>query len=98
MLTFLNIASYLSLTRINLNEKVLGATTEVATPSPQIMSEIEFWKKIINDNSTYIDGYLKLATLTKSIGQNDESKRYIELAKKLDPNSLKITDLEDRLK
>ncbi|QQG47665.1 MAG: hypothetical protein HY044_01085 [Candidatus Woesebacteria bacterium] len=97
-LTFLNIASYLSLSGAFNTQKVLGASIEQPIPEPRLTEELNFWKKIVSENPTYIDGYLKLAILEKQIGNTGESNNYINQAFKIDPNSLKIREISGKLK
>ncbi len=97
-LTFLNIASYLSLSGVFNTQKVLGATIERPTPEPRLVEEVNYWKKIVSDNPSYIDGYLKLAVLEKQIGNTSDSNNYINQAFKIDPNSSKIKAVLEQLK
>ncbi len=95
-LTFLNIAAYLSITRINFDQKVLGASTEMDS-NQNLSNEIIFWEKIVNDNPTYVDGYLKLAVLEWPLDKT-KSSHFLQIARELDPNSSKVHIIENKLK
>lgn len=64
-------------------EETLESTKE---KPKKIREEIDFWEKITEEKPDYRDAYLKLAVLNYQIGQNDETKKYLQKIFALDPH------------
>lgn len=75
------------------NKKVLGASIDT---SP-IQKERAYWREVVTDNPTYVDGYLQLAKVDVELGNKNEATDFIEKALSLDPNSSKITEAQRTL-
>ena len=94
----LAIIALLLLTSININkyiqsQKVLGAAIDV---SP-LQNERIYWQNIIAASPTYIDAYLQLAKIDVELGNTNEATIYINKALSIDPNPLKIPQIQHQL-
>jgi hypothetical protein len=88
------------LTSFNLNSfaakrKVLGVTT--TPPTSLLLTEKVFWEAKVTAYPTYLDGWLALAKINFQLGNWLDGQRALEIAKRIDPNSLKIVSLEKEL-
>lgn len=88
----------LTLTSININKflntkKVLGASVNV-TP---LQNEKSYWQNLVDENPTYVDGYLQLAKVDVELGNVNEATTFINKALSLDPNSSKIPEVQHEL-
>ncbi len=52
----------------------------------ELISQIDYWKGIVNKYKDYRDVYFKLAVLEYEIGDIQSSKNYLEKSFSLDPN------------
>ncbi|CAN5295534.1 hypothetical protein BH10PAT1_BH10PAT1_7850 [soil metagenome] len=94
----LAIIALLSITTLNINkyldsQKVLGTSIDV-TP---LQNERLYWQTLVSQNPTYIDGYLELAKVNVELSNKVEAEIYINKALSLDPNSLKIIEVKNKL-
>ena len=94
----LSIILLLILTSVNINkflsqQQVLG--TQIDTTD--IQNEKLYWKKMTQDNPTYIDGYLQLAKVAVELQDRTLAQTYITKALTLDPNSIKILEVKHQL-
>lgn len=75
------------------NKKVLGAQAD----NSKIIDEKNYWLNVVKNNPTYVDGYLELAKVDSELGLPDEAKIYIKTAYRLQPNYLKISEVQKLL-
>lgn len=86
-ITGINIDKYLN------QEKVLGTSVDT-TP---LQNEKKYWENILKDTPTYIDGYLQIAKVEVELGNKNEALNMIQKALILDPNSIRITEVQKNL-
>jgi tetratricopeptide (TPR) repeat protein len=94
------------LTRDNPSFPVLGQTAisplallEKVKNEPNIIErEIAFWQEVITRKKDYRDAYLRLAVLNYQINQEEESRAFLQMALRLDPNFEPAKKLEEILK
>lgn len=89
----------LSLTLINLNthtknKNVLGVQTEVTN---QVIQKIVFLEDLIKNNPHYFDAYVQLINLNRREHNFEKAKEYVEMAKKINPNSLTLRKIQKDL-
>ncbi len=87
---FLLVLSFLNFTVLQYKRvSVLGVKT-----SPE--DELIYWKTIVEKSPTYRDGYIELARIEFEMGDKLSANNNLEIAKKIDPNSLNLlkTELE----
>lgn len=72
---------------ISVSKKVLGART-VAVRT--VEKEKEFWLKFLNENPTYLEGWVQLAVIEYEEGNLEKANEYYLKAKVIDPNSDKL--------
>jgi len=90
LLTSLNLENYLQ------KDKVLAAQVQEA-PQTELSYEKAFWEEKVRLYPTYLDGWLSLAKINFKLGDQETSFQALEIAKKIDPNSIKIIALEKEL-
>jgi|GEM_PF-3370712 len=87
----------LSLTTLNLQKgsttkNVLGLSTEVL--SSNIDNEQKtFLKTILSQNPTYLDGIIEMAKLEIIDKNFDSARKYLDLAKEINPNSNEVKEI-----
>jgi hypothetical protein len=75
--------------------KVLAATNEVKEVySPSLSEEKLFWENFQAINPTYRDGFLELASIEAELQNKRGALKFINLARKIDPNSTLILEVE----
>lgn len=72
---------------LNRKVQVLGVET-----SP--LEEKVYWEQITVKNPTYRDAWIELAGVQAELGQKDLASSSLEVAKSIDPNSVKILETE----
>ncbi len=90
LLTSLNLETYFR------KSKVLAAQAQ-SGPLTELVHERAFWEEKVALYPTYLDGWLSLARINFKLEDWQESQRALEMAKKIDPNSIKIINLEKEL-
>ena len=60
-------------------KEVLGEQTTLA-------NEIAFWEEFVTENSTYIEGWVELASLLSEDGQDDYAEGAVNTARAINPN------------
>jgi len=85
----------LLLSIINLNnatskKEVLGEEISVE----QLQEEKAYWEKVVSENPTYMDGWIELSRIYKSLGDAASSQKAITEARKINPNSDKLIGLQ----
>lgn len=56
----------------------------------------KYWKSVVAKNPNYRDGYLELFKLEAAEGNYFEAYNALSQAKKVDPNSQKVKEYEDK--
>jgi len=80
------------------NQKVLGASIQKEEKlTNNIKRDVSYWKNFLSINSTYFDGWVELTKLEIESGNFEEASVSLQKAKRIDPNSLEITNLEQLL-
>lgn len=85
----------LLLSIINLNnasskKEVLGQETSLE----QLQTEKTYWENVVADNPTYMDGWIELSRIYKSLGDTSSSQKALNEARKINPNSDKLIGLQ----
>ena len=95
LLEYLFVILFLSLTFFNLNnyfskKEVLGVSTE----NEVNIKKIEYLDKLVQNNPSYLDGYLELVNLEISDSNYLKANEYLESAKSINPNSQELKIIE----
>ncbi len=78
------------------SKNVLGVKIETNTKTA-LSDERFFWQNFLEENPTYLPGWLELAKIEVQL-ENVESARYaLEMAKSIDPNSNVVNEVEKEL-
>lgn len=72
---------------ISVSKRVLGAQTVAVRAAEK---EREFWFNFLNENPTYLEGWVELAVLEYDEGNVEAAEEYYLKAKSIDPNSEKL--------
>lgn len=97
-LSILGVIAVLLLTGANIQnltspKKVLGTNIDT---SP-LQKQKSYWEEIVKKNPTYRDGYLELALINHTLGDKESSIKQFEKAKTIDPNSIKVREVQTLL-
>jgi tetratricopeptide (TPR) repeat protein len=87
-LSFFNIALYFTNGKPKINTRVLGTTNAGVT-------EIYYWKGLLDANPEYLEGWIELAKIEYKLGNSEEAKRAIDKAFDINPNSEELNKLRD---
>ncbi len=89
ILSLFNLIIYFSSTP----KQILGLRMEVNTNSV-LETQKEFWNKLLSKNPTYVDGWMELAKIEVQLENIDNAKKAIDRAKKIEPNSKSVSQVE----
>ncbi len=59
-----------------------------------MQEEKAYWEKIVSENPTYMDGWIELSRIYKSLGDAELSQKAVLEARKINPNSDKLIGLQ----
>lgn len=68
---------------ISLGKRVLGASTRVVQ---NLQTEKNFWQNFLQENPSYLDGWIELGIIEEELGNNDASIQAFSKAKEINPN------------
>lgn len=60
----------------------------------QLQEERIYWENVVTENPTYMDGWIELSRIYKSLGDAESSQKAILEARKINPNSDKLIGLQ----
>lgn len=96
--------AYLNMSNLNYNrlvdQKVLGvnsakhADNTESTGNTADNADITFWQRIVEENPTYRDGWIRLAVGYYEDGDIDKAIEALDKAKEIDPNNETVKSLE----
>ena len=72
-----------NLQNISLGKRVLGASTKVVQ---DLQVEKVFWGKFLEENPSYIDGWIELGIIEQELGNVEASARAFQKAEEINPN------------
>lgn len=72
---------------ISISKRVLGAQTVAVRAAEK---ERGFWLNFLDENPTYLEGWVELAVLEYNEGNMEAADEYYLKAKSIDPNSDKL--------
>lgn len=87
-----NLLFYLS----SSNNDVLGIKVEIDTKT-SLLHELKFWKSFLNENPSYLQGWLELAKVEIQLENLDSARSALYEAKAISPNSKLVKDVEKEL-
>lgn len=90
-ITRLAVLIVLLLTISNINSifgerKVLGVSVDTTT----IQEQKAYYQNIIDENPTYVDGYLELSKISAFLGDRASQREYLEKAYLISPNNEEV--------
>ena len=87
-----NLLFYLS----SSNNDILGVRIEVDTKT-SLLHEGNFWKSLLNENPSYLQGWLELAKVEVQLENLDSARNALHQAKAISPNSELVKNVEKEL-
>lgn len=68
---------------ISVAKKVLGASTRLIQ---NLQTEKIFWEKFLDENPTYLEGWVELGVVEEELGNSEASRNAFLKAEEIDPN------------
>ena len=85
IISFLNLADYIT------PKKVLGAQIDMNTEKlNELRTSEKFWESFLNQNPTYLDGWIELTRIETEIGNRDKAETALIKARHINPNLEKL--------
>lgn len=80
-----------NLMHYHFNKDILGVRTD-------LLQEEDYWADVVNQNPSYLDGWLKLAIIQMQLGEKSKAVESIAKAQSVDPRSEKIRKVKEELR
>jgi len=94
----ITLAFYLLIFSISLSNVVVFLDNSQETKIINTLEdELSYWKRVVHTYPSYRDGYLEIARIEYLLGNYYSSRESLETARLKNPNSIKVTNVENVL-